>query len=358
MDPVTQGLLGAAFGQAVYGRRLGRKAALYGGLVGMAPDLDIVLNATGPLGELLWHRGPTHALWFGPLVGPLIGWLLWRFRGSRTERWRDWVGLSILALVTHPLLDLFTTYGTQLLVPLSRHRFSLDAVSIIDPLYTLVLVVPLVVAWRRGWTSARARQVAILALALSTAYLGLGVALDVKARQIARREVLAHGHTPVRVSAHPTVLQHWLRRLVVRTDTGWGIGWVSLWTGEVGEFQFFDEPGDPRIARALATREAQVFVWFADGEVTARVPEGGTRVELVDLRYGMPGDPRSGLFGFEVDLDGAGQPNGVVRRLRRVPTASGDGSNLLTGLLRATFATGGLGQRSGPGEVVTRSHSR
>lgn len=344
MDPVTQGLLGAAVGQAVYGPRLGRKAALWGGLVGMTPDLDIVLNAAGPLGEFLWHRGPTHALWFGPVVGPLVGWLLWRLVDKRERALADWIGLSILALVTHPLLDLFTSYGTQLLVPFSRHRFSLDAVSIIDPLYSLVLVLPLFVGRRRGWTETATQRTAMVALLVSTAYLGLGIVFDAKAKRMARGAVLIASVTPVRVEAHPTVFQPWLRRLVVRTETGWGVGWASLWTGEVSQFQFFDEPQDPRITQALATREGKVFTWFADGELTASVKEdqAGARVELTDLRFGVPGDPRAGLFGLAIHLDAAGRPTGVAERMRNMPSGDSQGPNLLAELWRATFVRGGL----------------
>jgi inner membrane protein len=344
MDPITQGLLGAAVGHAVLGPKLGRRAAVWGGLVGMSPDLDIVLNATGPLGEFLWHRGPTHSLFFGPLVGPLVGWLLWRSGRERVGTLADWIWLSILALITHPLLDLFTTYGTQLLLPFSRQRFSLDAVSIIDPVYSLMLVVPLVVGWRRGWTGIAARRAAVLALAVSTAYLGLGMAFDAKARAIAGRAAMAAGITPLRVESHPTVLQPWLRRLVVQTGSGWGIGWVSLWTGETSPFQYFEEGRDPRIGVALATREGKVFTWFADGEMTATVRDEAplSRVQLVDLRFGVPGDPRAGLFGLEIELDSRGRFTGVARRMRQIPANSGQGSSLLAELWRATFVRGGL----------------
>ena len=72
MEPLSQALLGAATADIVAGRRLGRRALLWGALVGMAPDLDVL---AAPLhagfGEWLYHRGTTHALWFGPVVGPL-----------------------------------------------------------------------------------------------------------------------------------------------------------------------------------------------------------------------------------------------------------------------------------------------
>src|SRR5919106_876172 len=144
MDPVTQGVLGAAFGQAAFAHRLGRRAVGWGALGGLAPDLDLlVIPALGPLAEFRYHRGLTHALWFGPVVGSLLGWAVWRWHARRGREGGEgpgpWIGLFVLALFTHPLLDLFTTYGTQLLWPFSRHRFAIDAVAILDPLYTVPL---------------------------------------------------------------------------------------------------------------------------------------------------------------------------------------------------------------------------
>ena len=190
MDPLTQGLLGASFGQALYGRALGRKALVWGAIVGMAPDLDVVANPVSPMAEWLWHRGPTHALWFGPVVGPAIGWMLWKWKGGRL---RDWVGLAIVSLLTHPLLDVFTTYGTQLLSPFSRQRFAFDAVAIIDPAYSLVLALGLALGVWRGVGTATARRAAWAALVVSSAYLGLGLVVNDRAEEVARRQLAAEG---------------------------------------------------------------------------------------------------------------------------------------------------------------------
>src|SRR5688500_5805475 len=79
LDPVTQGLLGAAIAQAL-APRLGRGAIPFGAAVAMSPDLDVVIGAVGgPLAEWQHHRGVTHSLWFGPLVGPAVGYAIWRF---------------------------------------------------------------------------------------------------------------------------------------------------------------------------------------------------------------------------------------------------------------------------------------
>ena len=318
MDPLTQGLLGASCGQALFGRALGRRAVVWGAAIGMTPDLDIVLNATGPMGEWLWHRGFTHALWFGPVIGPALGWLLWRWRGGRL---RDWIGLAVVALFTHPLLDVFTSYGTQLLAPFSRQRFACDAVGIIDPAYSLTLAAGVAVGWWRGWGSRAARVGAGAALGLSAGYLMLGLAVNQRAEAIAASQLRAEGIHDARVDAYPTLLQLPLRRVVVRTGHEVRVGWVTVLAPEPIDWARFEDEQGALVAAARETWEVRVLEWFAMGQTAARLETtpGGAVVEIDDLRYGLPGTPRDGLWGVRVRLDQAGRPVGPGERLNRPP---------------------------------------
>lgn len=320
MDPLTQGLLGAACGQAVYGRALGRRAVVWGAAIGMSPDLDVVLNATGPMGEWLWHRGFTHALWFGPVLGPVLGWLLWRWKGGRLQ---DWVGLAILALVTHPLLDVCTSYGTQLLAPFSRERFALNAVGIIDPAYTLVLGAGVAAGRWRGWGSRAARGAAWVALGLSSAYLLAGLEVNRRAEAIATAQLRAEGVAAATVSAYPTVLQLPLRRIVARSGDEVRVGWLSLLSARPIDWTRFEVARGPQVDAARATWEAGVLEWFAMGQTAARLvaTAEGAVVEIDDLRYGLPGQARDGLWGVRVRLDAAGRPTGPGERINRRPAA-------------------------------------
>jgi inner membrane protein len=320
VDPLTQGLLGASCGQALYGRALGRRAVVWGAAIGMTPDLDIVMNATGPMGEWLWHRGFTHALWFGPVIGPALGWLLWRWKGGRL---RDWVGLAVVALFTHPFLDVFTSYGTQLLAPFSRQRFACDAVGIIDPAYSLMLGAAIAVGLWRGGDSKTARLAAWAGLGLSTAYLFLGLEVNRRAEDIARTQLRAEGIREARVNAYPTLLQLPLRRVVARVGHEVRVGWLTVLGPEPINWARFEDAQGPFVDAARETWEAQVLEWFAMGQTSARLEAtaDGAMVEIDDLRYGLPGSPRDGLWGARVRLDHAGRPRGPGERLNRPPSA-------------------------------------
>ena len=209
MDTATQALLGAVVGQACFSHKLGRRAVAWGAVGGLLPDLDVLaVLGQGPLGEFVHHRGFTHALWFGPLVGPLLGASVWRYHARRLAKARAraagaergpsacaapphpgdpllrtaWMGLFALALFTHPLIDVFTSYGTQLFAPFSNQRYALHAVGIIDVTYSGILVAALALGRALRGNAAAVRRVAWAALALSWAYLGYGLWLNERAR--------------------------------------------------------------------------------------------------------------------------------------------------------------------------------
>ena len=146
VDSLTQATLGAAVGELVLGKRLGNRAIAWGALFGTLPDLDVLLS---PLfdhaGWLWWHRGPSHSL----LVMALASLLLAR---PLAKLWRqDKVGpvlagwFVLLNWSTHVLIDCFTTYGTLVLWPFDDTRIAFNNLFIIDPLFTLPMLISL------GW---------------------------------------------------------------------------------------------------------------------------------------------------------------------------------------------------------------
>jgi inner membrane protein len=148
MDSLTHLAVGAAIGTAVLGRKAGAKAALWGAAIATLPDLDVLVSYGDPVRDFTSHRASSHALFWLTLVAPLLAWVAWRLHRSADQaqgvRYRDWWLLAWLALVTHALLDAFTVYGTQLLMPFSDYPIGVGSIFIIDPLYTLPVLVGVV----------------------------------------------------------------------------------------------------------------------------------------------------------------------------------------------------------------------
>lgn len=324
MDTFTQAALGAAVGQAAFSRRLGRHAVWVGALLGALPDLDVISGLLGPWASMVHHRGATHSLFFAPLMAPVLGWSLhWlldrRGRDPRppTDRKRllGWAHLSFWALITHPLLDWCTSYGTQLLWPFSHERFAIDSVMIVDPIYSVTLLAALLVGWiyrRRlrvgqvaGWT----------ALAVTTGYLALGFGQSQKAQRIATEQLRAEGFDPVKVRAQPSMLL-WMWRIVARDAQGdLRVGSLSTWRPSPIAFEAMERPDHPWVQRALQSERGQIFSWFADGMVGVRVEQaaGTTRVVLDDQRYGLVTDPTRSFWGAVAHFDETGNLRSVER---------------------------------------------
>jgi len=334
MDSVTQALLGAAVGQAGFSHRLGRRAIGYGALAAFLPDLDMVAGFAGPWASLVHHRGVTHSVLVLTLVAPALGWAVWKL--SKRGRMRTWTLLVWLCLLTQPLLDWCTVYGTQLLAPVSTRRFALDAVGIIDPVYSLPLLVSLAVGLiARNRLVHRRRAVAVAVLVLTTGYLVVGLGLSHWARTRALRELGHAGFETAAVRAMPSLLSaNLLWRVVARNEEGdIRTGYLSAWRPRPIRFRRFDRPSDPLVDRALASERGTLFAWFADGYVSAQVTrsEQGDEVLLGDRRYGMLTEASPGFFRARARFT----PQG---RLIDVERVRGRGQVRIGEELRATWA--------------------
>ncbi len=172
MDSITQATMGAAIGQAMLGKKIGGKAAILGATVATIPDLDVVLLPLfDELQRISIHRGYSHSILFSILGALLLAYVLTRIKWTKQIPFKQLLLFTWLALFTHMLLDAFTTYGTQLFLPISDYRVSFDSINIVDPVYTLPLLIGLLITLyqkaKKGMSSIANR----IGLAVSTLYL-------------------------------------------------------------------------------------------------------------------------------------------------------------------------------------------
>jgi inner membrane protein len=317
MDPPTHALMGMAIGQAFFSRTLGRRALGWGAVLGMLPDVDVlVIPMLGGLAEWRYHRGVTHGLPTLVVAGALLGWALARRRGGGGVR--AWISLALAALLAHPLADAFTSYGTVLFWP-SPRRYAWDAVAIVDLFFTGALVAGLVLAWvwrARARAAAAAAAGALVFLVLYEAY---GVYLNRRAEREAWRQASALGRRPADVRAYPVLLLPWLRRVVAREGSGYDVGWVSTWSPRPIQWYTLPSAHGPLVDEARRLPDARMFEWFAMGQTRPTIEHGAGEewVEIDDLRYGFANDPQHGIWGVRVAFDYTGARAGEVRRIRR-----------------------------------------
>jgi inner membrane protein len=316
VDSVTQFLLGAAVGGAVLGPQAGRKALLWGGVCGTLPDLDILIPRSDPVAAFTYHRGVTHAVFFLTLATPAVAALIERIHPAlRSVRARLWLTVW-LCLVTHPLLDCFTVYGTQILLPFSDYPVGWSTIFIIDPLYTIPLAAGLILALRRAPArAAHAARLCVVALALSSAYLAATVAIKARVDAVTRASLSGKQIPADRVLTTPALFNTLLWRVVVMTPDGYLEGYYSLLDSS-GRIAFEAYPSNPPLLAPIAENWAvQRLKWFARGFYRVReTPDG---IVMTDLRMGA--EP-SYVFSFRVGERDNGQIVPVLAQ--REPTPS------------------------------------
>jgi inner membrane protein len=299
LDPVTHILLGANLAHAAFGRRLGRAAALAGGLAAFAPDIDVFIHsAADPLVAIAYHRGFTHSLAFAP-IGAAVVAALWLARPAWRDRAR-WCALwaaATLAWLSHVLLDAATSYGTQLLWPFSTARAGWDLIAIIDPVFTLALLAGLVVALIRNTV-----RPALVALAFAAAYLGFGGMQHARAVAAQRALATQRGHAPVRFEVMPTLANNLVWRALYEHDghifsDRIRVGWFSAATVREGWSLPLVRAADLTPVEVARDRRQSFarFAWFSDYWVARSPAEPAL---LADMRYTLSAEAFDPIWGI------------------------------------------------------------
>lgn len=228
MDSLTQAVLGAGIQGTLLGRAQGRKALLYGGLLATLPDLDVLMHYPDPVSLMTYHRGFSHSIFvLTALAAVLAGLVRKKWPKAPYSGARLFLTL-FLVLVTHPILDAFTVYGTQLFWPLARIPESWSAVFIIDPVYTLPLGAAVLGAALFGCTR-RARRALAAALVFSTVYLGVSLAGRWHAERQVTQALRAQGVQPAALLATPMPFNTLLWRVIAKDGQGQYYEAVSGW---------------------------------------------------------------------------------------------------------------------------------
>jgi len=320
MDPFSHGLSGALLAQSAARPGELRTAALTGAVAAMLVDLDILIqSADDPLLNLDFHRHFTHSLIFIPLGALIATLLLWPL--LRRPRWhRGWLQavslprlyvFALLGCATAGLLDAATSYGTHLLWPFSDQRTAWSVIAVVDPLYTLMaaLMLVLVLRLRRPW-------LARLGVLMLLGWLFLGYWQQQRVSEALRDVAMARGHQPERVVVKPTIANLLLWRGLYQTSNEYHVDAYRAGLGPVQHYAGARHPipdieglrravgVDSRLAADISR-----FAFFSDDFlIVTQVPDGSEGLLLGDIRFSLLPDSTQPLWGLVFDPQQPEQP--------------------------------------------------
>ncbi len=300
MDIATQAILGATVAQSVSRKEHVRLATLIGLVSGVIADADaFIRSSSDPLLALEYHRHFTHSILFIP-AGALIAFLLLYpfLRGKMPLRYLYLY--CFFGYLLSGFIDACTSYGTYLLWPLSNTRISWNIISIVDPVFTFLLLIGMIAGLKTSNTS-----YSRLGIGLAGCYLLIAVFQLNRAEESIHELAERRGHEIEKVVIKPTMGNNLLWRSVYLSEGKFHIDVVRvgltkrIYEGEsIERFDMTKTLPQLDVDSVLA-RDIKRFEHFSDGYVS-QYP--GKPAILGDVRYAMNPLGVMPLWGIEFNL--------------------------------------------------------
>lgn len=300
MDLLTQGLIGAGLAQAGARRDEIHLATGIGLVAGLLADADILIQSSSdPLLQIEYHRHFTHSIFFIPLGALIAALLLWPVIRQQLPLSRVYL-YSLLGYSLSGFLDVCTSYGTYWFWPLLDQRLAFNLISIIDPLFTGILLTGVIRGWRGN--NPVASRVALL---LAGCYLLLGWFQHDRAQQEMFNVATARGHSIERALVKPTLGNLLLWRSIYEAGGRFyvdavriGITETRVFTGESADRFHQDSASAAPPENSTLAADIKRFVDLSDGFV---ISYGDAGNRLGDVRYSMFPTSSKPLWGIEFD---------------------------------------------------------
>ena len=294
MDSLTQIVLGIAVAEWCAGRELKNKTFVYGAILGTMPDLDILTGLVlDPVNAVMMHRGASHSLLLFLLLSPVLGAIISKIENKKISFYKS-ASMVFWCLFTHVLLDMFTSWGTQTLWPLEK-RFAFKTIFVIDPLYTIPLLVTVVLTFRVRDTVLRKNYIT-KGLIISSAYLALSCVVKLYAVTRFEKALLKQRVIYSEIIVKPTAFNIILWNANIATEDGYLLGDYSLFDSQAISFTKYSK-----------NRELDsVLKGNSDFEKLKKISEGWYIISknndilyFNDLRFGLLNNsPKNPQFAF------------------------------------------------------------
>lgn len=322
MDSFTQILLGIATVEVIAGRQLKNKTFVYGAILGTLPDLDVVVGLfMDPVSRVAIHRGISHSILLFLLLSPILGWAIAKLERGKISLQRA-IRVAFFGLFTHVLLDAFTSWGTQILWPMPN-RYALKTIFVIDPFYTIPLLISLIYVFRTKVDLLRKKYV-YRGLIISSCYLVITCGIKLFALNKFENALQKQHFSYSEIIVKPTAFNTILWNANVKKNDGYLLADYSLLDSKEISFTLYKD--DKESGKQISnTKEYTQLVAISEGwHIVSRLEN---RIYFNDLRFGLLNDnPDQPQFAFSYEF----LPNhdGTFTVIE-VPKAKRDGKLLL-----------------------------
>jgi len=318
VDSLTHIVIGACIGDLMAGKKIGKRAMLYGALLQSVPDIDFLASFwLDPVNDLVAHRGITHSLLFAVCVTPVLAFVAKRLRHKNDLSYPFWCLFFISEILIHLFLDSFNAYGTGWLEPFHHVRVSFHAIFVADPLFSIIPGLSFVVLLVKRWDDWSRRKWAYACLIYCFAYLMVSLFnkdhVDKDVRNIAHSKHITTDH----FLSTPTPLNNLLWFVAIPSGNGFYIGYRSVFDRSNNmEFRYVQR-NDSLIDDFPDTSSVKLLKQFSQGYYTAEKYPGDTLV-MNDLRFGQEAGwaDLNNRFAFHYYLNYPGDNTLVVQRGR------------------------------------------
>ena len=286
MDSLTHIVLGACIGEAFAGKKLGRKAMVWGALSQSIPDIDFVTAFwMSPADGLLAHRGFTHSFLFGIAISFLLALIAERWHRPHNISLRNWIFFFAGQVFSHLLIDACNSYGVGWFIPFSSYRVSFNILFVADPFFSVwpALAAFFLFIFRKN--DSRRKFLWRTGIALPILYVGYALVNKMTIDTDVRRSFAIQKIPHARYFTTPSPLNNWLWFVVAEADSGFNVGFRSVFDkSPTTEFRFF--PRNEELLQPLKGHEdLQHLIRFSKGYYTAEY--WGDTLVFNDLRFGQ-----------------------------------------------------------------------
>ena len=259
---------------------------LWGALAQSIPDIDFIstfwLNTPE---SLLAHRGFTHSILFALLIIPIFALTAEKIHRPHNIAFRTWLIFFATEVFVHLFIDGYNNYGVGWFEPFSHARYSFNAIYVADPFFSVWPGIAFLMLVILNSHSPKRKFWWKIGVIIPFIYLGYCTVNKIKINNDVK-EIFVKEHIPYeRYFTNPTPLQNWLWYVVAGNDSGYYVGFRSLFDSKKQiDFQYF--PRNASLLKPVADHEdLQKLIRFSQRFYT--VEKYNDTLLFNDLRFGQ-----------------------------------------------------------------------